>query len=208
MEQRTDEWYEIKAGKFSASPVYKLMGKAGLGKTGESYVLEKVAEHYGARFELDTYATQRGTLLEPYAREHYSKVYGEEVLEEGFKIASWCDEAGVSPDGLLKGKKKGVEFKCPDNAVFHVKYHMMNSNDDLLSLKSEYYWQIQMQMAVYDYPVWDFVSFHPDFSEDMRMFVLEIKADESAIKLLKSRVLEAVRLKHKFIAEIEKNRNE
>lgn len=203
MEQGTQEWYDVRKGKFTASAIHKLMGKQGLGKTGETYVLEKVAEHYGAVFEIDTPAMQRGTILEPYAREHYEQVYGVKIVQEGFTVASWCGEAGVSPDGLILEAQKGVEIKCPDNAVFHVKYHMMDTNESLFKLKPEYYWQIQMQMAVYNYESWDFVSFHPDFSEDMRMFSLEIGRDEKAIQLLKSRVYQAVEMKHKFINNIE-----
>ena len=44
MEQRSDEWYEIRRGKFTASNIHKLMGVKGFGKTGLTYIDEVVAD--------------------------------------------------------------------------------------------------------------------------------------------------------------------
>ena len=44
MEQRSEEWYEIRRGKFTASNIHKLMGVKGLGKTGLTYIDEVVAD--------------------------------------------------------------------------------------------------------------------------------------------------------------------
>ena len=44
MEQRSDEWYEIRRGKFTASEIHKLMGVKGLGKTGLTYIDDVVAD--------------------------------------------------------------------------------------------------------------------------------------------------------------------
>ena len=44
MEQRSDEWYEIRRGKFTASEIHKLIGVKGLGKTEITYIDEVVAD--------------------------------------------------------------------------------------------------------------------------------------------------------------------
>lgn len=47
VDQHTPEWLAQRKGRFTASEVHKLMGIKGMGKTGETYVLEKVAEELG-----------------------------------------------------------------------------------------------------------------------------------------------------------------
>lgn len=203
IDQRSDEWFEVRMGKFTASEVYRLMGAKGLGKTGETYILEKVAESLGVKMPVfQSKAMENGILTEPFARAYYSRAYDCEVVEQGFIFADWCTECGASPDGLIEGKDKGVEYKCPLNPAIHVQHLLLKSQEALKDLHPEYYWQIQMCMAVTGFDCWDFVSYHDDFQGDLKMVALEIRANDADINLLKSRVLEAVEMKNKFLKQI------
>lgn len=204
IQQGTYEWLEQRRGKFTASAISKLMGKRGLGQTGETYVMEKVTESLGVPIpEVSSYAMQHGTEWEPMARQYYEIAFHCEVEQQGFIVAPWNKDAGCSPDGIVKGKNKGIEIKCPYNPVIHTKHLMIKSASDLLHQHSEYYWQIQMCLAITELQAWDFVSFHPEFTGWKRMISIEIKPNEADIILLKQRINEAVELKAKILKQIE-----
>ncbi|MGM0613916.1 MAG: lambda exonuclease family protein [Bacteroidota bacterium] len=194
-EQGTARWYEEKAGRFSASEISKLMGAKGLGKTGESYITEKVTELLGV--EIDTFvntAMEYGTDTEPYAREYYEIAQGVKVEQKGFLIPEWCNDAGCSPDGIVDGY--GVEFKCPYNPVNHTKNLMLQNQNELKKSHPEYYWQVMMCMAVTGFDMWHFVSFNPLFTGKNRMIILPVKRVDKDIELLKERITEAVKIRN------------
>lgn len=201
--QRNYEWKENRRGNFTASAIHKLMGVKGLGQTGETYIYEKVTEALGVDLnEVTTYAMQYGTEMEMYAKQYYEAAFRCEITEHGFIVADWCKEAGCSPDGIITEKQKGIEVKCPYNPVNHTQNLLIKSREDLKKLRTEYYWQIQMSMAVTGLKKWDFVSFHPEFTGMNRMIAIEILENETDIILLKSRIAEAVEIKHKLLNQI------
>lgn len=210
MEQRTYEWHEIRRGQFTASGISKLMGVKGLGQTGESYILEKVTEALGVDLnEVSTYAMQYGIDMEPQAKAYYEQSFGVKITDVGYIVAPWCAEAGASPDGIINDSKL-IEIKCPFNPVHHTQNLLIKSSEDLKKLRPEYYWQMQMQMAVTDINKCDFVSFCPAFMSEIngklsginRMIAIEITANESDIQLLKERIFEAVKIKHDLLSRI------
>lgn len=205
IDQRTPEWFDLRKGKFTASEIHKLMGIKGIGKTGETYILEKVAEELGATMPpVSTYAMERGTNLEPYAKEHYSQAFNASVSPAEFIIAPWCDEAGASPDGIVTDwrdttKAKLIEIKCPLNPVVHLQNLLIKSADDLKALRPEYYYQVQMQMAVCNIPVCDFVSYYPEIDPDFRMISVTILMNDKDVDLMKTRIAQAVEIKHEYL---------
>lgn len=208
IDQRSPEWFDIRKGKFTASEIHRLMGAKGLGKTGESYIWEKVAEELGATMpQVTTYAMTRGTEMEPYAKEYYSRAFNASVSPAEFIIAPWCNEAGASPDGIVTdwenpGESKLIEIKCPMNPTNHLIYFTIKSVADFKREKPEYYWQLQLQMAVTGINQCDFVSFYPEIDEDFRMVALTVDADNSDIELMKLRIAEAVAMKHEILKSI------
>ena len=204
IKQGTYEWLEQRRGKFTASAVHQLMGKRGIGKTGETYIFEKVTEQLGVSLNpVVNYAMQHGIEYEPLAKQYYEIAFKTEVEEQPFLIADWCEDAGASPDGIVKGANKGIEIKCPYNPVIHTKHLMIKSGLDLMTQHPEYYYQVQMCMAVTGLPAWDFVSFHPEFTGWKRMIAIEIKRNDSDIELMKERIMEAVKIKNNIIKQIE-----
>lgn len=208
IDQRSPEWFDIRKGKFTASEIHRLMGAKGLGKTGESYIWEKVAEELGATMPpVTTYAMQRGTEMEPYAKEFYSRAFNASVSPAEFIVAPWCNEAGASPDGIVTnwGDQSGIrliEIKCPMNPTNHLIYFTIKSVADFKREKPEYYWQVQLQMAVTGINQCDFVSFYPEIDEDFRMVALTVDADPGDIDLMKIRISEAVTMKHEILKTI------
>lgn len=203
VKQRSEAWYDARKTRFTASQIYRLMGKRGLGQTGETYVMEKVAEHFGAILpDYKTAAMEYGTIMEPFAKRFYERAFDCCIIEEPFYIAPWCDDAGCSPDGLIEGTDKRIEVKCPYNPTEHIKHLMIKSQPELKDVKPEYYWQIMMSMAVLNVDCWDFVSFCEYFEGTLRMMAMEVRADESDIILLKTRISEAVNMRDEIIKKV------
>ena len=206
MKQRTNEWFKARLGKFTASEIHKLMGAKGFGQTGESYILEKVAEQLTEESKdiPQTKAMEWGQNLEDTAKEYYEIAFKEKIKEEGLVVPDWCKDAGASPDGLLEGKSKGLEIKCPFVSANHVKHLTMKSANNLKANAKEYYWQIIHCLAVTGLERWDFCSFDPRFTGSLRMFCMEVKAVDVAddIALLKQRIIEASERKQEIINQI------
>jgi putative phage-type endonuclease len=212
IEQRTTEWLDQRKGKFTASEIHKLMGIKGMGKTGETYVWEKVAEELGATMpEISTFAMTRGTNMEPEAKQFYMKEYNCTVSDQPFLIAPWCDQAGCSPDGLVveydddsfpMTVRKGLEIKCPVNPAIHLQNFTIEGNGDFKDLRPEYYWQVMMSMAVTGLKSWDFVSFYPDIDPAFQMFRIEIMEVPADIDLLKLRINDAVIMKVQILGSL------
>jgi hypothetical protein len=201
MKQGSIEWHEMKLGKFSASQVHKLMGKTKITQGGHTYILEKVTEVLTWDWnEISSAAIEWGNYCEPFARDHYCKVFGVEIHVPAWRKID--DHSGVSPDGIIMGKKKGIEIKCPFNPINHTTNLLLESQDEFKGLHPNYYWQIQMQMLAYKYDVWDFVSYDPRFEGINRMFVLEIKKDEDDQLLLKQRLQEAIAYKLTYLNKL------
>lgn len=210
-EQRTEEWHELRRGRFTASEIHRLMGMKGLNKGGETYVWEKVAETLGAEMpEVKTYAMERGIELEPEAKQYYSTAYIVTIEEQPFIVAPWCNDAGCSPDGIVTYKSKvgivqyGIEIKCPINPVNQLRRFRYKNQASLASEEPDIYWQCMMCMAVTEFPSWDFISYYPGLSESYKMRVLTIFRDDVEIKLLKQRINEAVEMKRKILQEIQR----
>lgn len=203
--QGSDEWLAQRRGKFTASEIHKLMGQRGFGDTGMTYILEKVTEELGGTIPpVYSKAMEHGTLTEPFAKRHYELAFDCTILDQPFFIADWCDQAGASPDGIIEGKEEGIEVKCPLNPVNHIQYLTLTTPEEFKSEKKEYYWQVMFSMAVTGIKLWNFVSYHEDFTGKLRMSVLPVPANVADIALLKSRVLEAVKIKNEIIEKIKK----
>lgn len=196
--------YIFEAGVFGASDVYKLMGaQKGVNAVGaQTHILSKAAEQVSG-FQQEVYGAPLdwGTLYEPQASQYYALAFECEVIKPFPQKPEWSDEVRCSPDGIVDGVK-GLEIKCPYTTVNHFKHMLIHSIEDLKKEAVEYYWQIQMNLLIYEFDKWDFVSFDPRFTGWMRMHVVEIGRAEKDIILLKESLLQAVEMKNEFIRRI------
>ena len=171
MEQRSEEWFQARLGKVTASRVADVLAKI---KSGESasrrnYKIQLVSERLTGEKQ-ETYinqAMQDGIDREQFARDRYVQQFGE-VEEVGF-VKHPTLEAGASPDGMV-GDDGIIEIKCP-MASTHTESLM--SQD----VPTKYIPQIQFQLLVTGRKWCDFVSYHPMFPEHLQVFVKRIEAD-------------------------------
>ena len=188
-EQGSPEWLAARLGKPSASMFSKLITLAGKPSTyADGYINTLIAERLMGYSEplFVTDAMQRGTDLEPEARETYEFIYNVQVEEVGF-ILDDSGEFGCSPDGLVGDG--GLEIKCPA-AHNHIAWARKKV------CPSKHYAQVQGCMWITDRKWWDFMSYHPD----MKPFVVRVERDEEFITQLAVQVQAAV---DEIISEVE-----
>jgi hypothetical protein len=182
-EQGTEEWLAARLGKPSASGFSKLITATGKPSTSASaYIHELIAERLTGE-STPFYVTEwmeRGTKLEPEAREAYEFITDNEVIETGF-IVDPSFEFGCSPDGLINGDG-GLEIKCPAPKTM-VSYLA----DEQVGVK-KYWQQIQGCMWIAQRDWWHFFAYHPK----MRHVLVRVKRDDEYIAKLAAEVNAAV----------------
>ncbi len=204
------EFNKFHRGKFTASECYKLMGEKGgiTTATAQTYILEKAAEElYDPEWIDDQYkgkAVEWGLSLEEDAREYYSLAFNVNVDKPDGQDAEFSKECGCSPDGIaypIDLPNYGVEYKCPYEPTNHLRYMLMKTEQDLKTVKKEYYWQVLDCMLIFNFQYYEFVSYDPRYVGKNRMFVLPFyrKNVESDIVLLKQNLLLAVEEKHRIL---------
>lgn len=213
MEQRTEEWYLARKGKFTASEISNLLASSRkqdevFGETALAYIKEKVAEFImndGIFIEMQepgfrNTATQWGERYEPEARARYAAATGMEVEETGF--FEYSGHSGGSPDGLCRDGEGIIEIKCPFNSAKHIEYLLMESSKDLLAVNKQYYWQCQANMLFTGRQYTDFISYDPRISGLLRMKILRIEANEKDFDVLKTRIALAEERFEKMLSEL------
>ena len=190
-DQGTEEWFDLRLGKVTASHFKDVLNK----KSGrETYMLRLATERaFGVREE--TYQNrfmEEGTEKEPDAREFYALTNWVDVEQVGF--VEKTEDVGCSPDGLV-GDDGLIEIKCP-KLTTHYKYIKKGV------LPAEYKPQVQGQMWVCETQWCDFISYHPDAvtvdGEDQRLFIVRVERDEVYLATLSAAVATFVEELHKL----------
>jgi len=182
-EQGSEEWLRVRLGRPSASMFNKLITQTGKpSSSADGYINELIAERLTGKSEPFhvTEWMERGTALEPEAREAYEFITGNEVMETGFILDnSW--QFGCSPDGLILDKG-GLEIKCPAPRTM-VSY----LRDPQVGVK-KYWQQIQGCMWITQRGWWDFFAYHPE----MPHVLVRVERDDEYIDKLAAEVKAAV----------------
>ena len=185
MQQQTEEWYQARIGRVTASRVADLMAKTKSGPSAsrENYMAQLICERLtGARTEgFTSAAMMHGVDTEPQARMAYELMTGEAVVETGFIPHPTIAGFGASPDGLV-GSDGLIEIKCPNSAT-HI--------ETLLAGKvpSKYMIQMQVQMMCCGRDWCDFVSFDPRMPGDMNFWMQRVHADHAMQTDIKAEVI-------------------
>lgn len=184
MEQRTDDWYQARLGKVTASRVADVVAKtkSGYSTSRANYMAELVAERLTGK-KGDSYqnaAMQWGTEQEPNARAAYESMQGVLVNETGFVLHPRIPQSGASPDGLV-GDDGLVEIKCPFTAT-HLDFLTGGEIPD------KYITQMQWQMACTGRVWCDFVSYDPRLPERMQLKVQRVTCNRQMISDLEQEV--------------------
>ena len=193
MEQRSSDWFAMRAGRVTASRIADMMAKTktGWGASRANYKADLVVERLTGlpKDSFSNAAMQWGTDVEPQARQAYCEHMLCTVDELAFAEHPTIAMAGASPDGLV-GETGLIEIKCPNPAT-HI--------DTLLNgtVPEKYVLQMQWQMACMPGREWnDFVSFDPRLPESMRLWVKRLHRDDALIADLEREVTS-------FLAEVD-----
>lgn len=167
--QYSDEYWEIKKGKMSASNAQAI---ANSGKGLSTYIHELMADYYAISKE-EGYTNEfmeRGLVLEEQAITMYEADKDVKVQRVGFIEVD--EYVGCSPDGIV-GQDGLVEVKCLKNSN-HFKILLYGIDE----VDTKYIWQVQYQMYVTGRKWCDLIYYNPNFEKDLIVF--RIEADEDS----------------------------
>lgn len=188
-EQRTEEWFQDRLGKVTASRISDVMMKpttAGYQNYRAQLVCERLTGVPTETFQ--SAAMLHGTETEPQARALYEMETGLDVSEVGFIPHPTLEMSGASPDGVV-GQDGLVEIKCPQPAE-HIRVLTGGA------IKTQYVLQMQWQMACIGREWCDFVSFSPALPSEMQLFRQRVDRDAEKVE----EITEAVT---KFLSQVD-----
>lgn len=174
IEQGSEAWLALKAGKVSASSFSDVLAK-GQGKMRASYLRRIVAERLLGK-PVDTYRNahmDRGIEQEPLARLAYEAATDHELRRVAF-IEHDTLPIGCSPDSLIVGLKRGLEVKC---VIPTVQIETILSG----AYPPEHKAQVQGGMWISGYEEWDFVSYSPTMPKHLRTYIFTARRDDAFI---------------------------
>jgi hypothetical protein len=234
-EQGSEIWHDIRAGRFTASEMWRLMesgtrlmtpaelkarpksGKgsaskyiedpACLSKSTETYIRQKVAETLTghAAEQVNSAPTRWGDEMEPFAAESFQEKTGLEF--EIVSFVPYTDHAGGSPDRKIKGTKELLEIKCPYNSANQIDYLMLTDQWDLKREHPNHYWQCMSNILFYDATLCHFVTYdHRMIEEKDKMFYLPIRPIEEDMNLIITKLESAVKEKLRILNILRKQK--
>ena len=185
MEQKSEEWFQARLGKVTASRVADVIAKtkSGYSASRDNYMAQLICERLtGQQGESFTNAAMTwGTETEPLARSAF-EAYADVMVEEvGFVPHPRIRDSGASPDGLV-GLFGMLEIKCPNTAT-HI--------DTLLTqtVPGKYITQMQWQMRCCERQWCEFVSFDPRLPQDLQLFVKRVEFNQTYVAMLEEEVI-------------------
>ena len=113
-----------------------------------------------------------GNEHEDSARALFELELGVDVEVPAFIYKDEIKRCGISPDGLIVGKKIGLELKCPFTTKVFVEFATCDK------IKKEYVEQCQYSMWVTGYEAWYFANYDPRIKTKNLHWVL-IERDEA-----------------------------
>lgn len=228
IQQGTNEWDQMRLGRFTSSEIYKIMEcgkrlmtkdelaarpKSGKGSkttfvpdpsqmsaTGIKYIRQKVWETLAGVPLPGPYAYPLvyGKQTEPEAVEYFEQKNNIETIVVGFQTFS--DHAGGSPDRLI-GTDEGLECKCPSSDE-QIDYLMMTDHHDLKRNYPQYYWQCASLMLFTNRKKWHFCTFDPRMLNDkhkMTHIIVEWEKIEDDLDAIVKALAGAIAEKMKLI---------
>jgi putative phage-type endonuclease len=160
-------------------------------KTGEStyktkYRLQLVTERLTGKVVpvFMNNAMAHGVEYEDEAKLEYANrnklLVGTDLTDVGMIDHPSIDWSGASPDGMV-GNEGLIEIKCPQ-PITHT------TTIETGEINKRYIHQMQWQMSCTGRQWCDFVSYHPDFPDDLKLFVKRVPRDNELIARLEEAV--------------------
>ena len=179
IEQNTDEWFDLRAGKVTGSAVSKVMANYGkaFGEPAKKYAVDIAVTQVTGRSSSDNYTNEhmaRGHEQEPIARRLYEYETFCDVDNGGFFDNGFT---GDSPDGL-SGNDGVLEIKSVISSV-HYQRFKKNKYD------TAYHWQLMFHLRETGRKWVDFVSFCSEFPDDKKLYIERIFAADCSEDFVK-----------------------
>jgi hypothetical protein len=173
-EQYSEEWWEARRGRFTASIASKVITPTGKPSTQyKSEIGRILAEQLGYQDNDRDFSSEwmeRGSDLEQEARAWFAIETGLDVHEVGF-VAHDSQPFGASPDGVIKMPQDfsiiPCEFKVPKPST-HIKWLLDGG------LPTEHKAQVHFQMALMDAGHAWFMSYNPELPP----LLIKVQRDE------------------------------
>lgn len=172
VEQNSDEWYELRAGRFTSSNMPKVMAvlSKAFSPPAKQYAVRLAVEQITGKPTTNSYSNshmERGHEQEPIARRIYEDETFFKVTNGGFFCS---DFIGCSPDGLVN-----------DDGVIEIKSvlaHVHFANVKRGTIDPAYRWQCIGNLKFTGRKWLDFVSYCADFPADKQIFRCRIFAED------------------------------
>jgi putative phage-type endonuclease len=194
-----EAWLAQRIAKVTASRISDVIAKTktGVSTSRQNYLIQIVTERLTGKKADSGFVSQAmldGIERESAARELYERTRGVSVTEVGFFDHPVIKNSGASPDGAVNAEEDGkyaglIEIKCPIETT-HTNTLMSKS------VPSKYIPQMQWQLACTGAKWVDFVSYNPNFPEELQLFVARVDRDDTYIGELEAEVI-------KFLDEVE-----
>lgn len=177
IEQGTADWHAMRCGKLTASRIKDMLArtKSGWGASRENYGAELILERLtGVQQEGFVSAEMKwGKEKEPEAVAAYEFRRNMETAKIAFVDHPSIPMSGASPDRLV-GADGLLEIKCPLPKQ-HLAWLLAGA------VPSEYVLQMCWQLACTGRRWCDFASYHPNFPEGMKLFVVRLERNATEI---------------------------
>jgi len=179
--QNSEAWFALRRGRCTASNFKKIItpARCDYSKQAPSYMRDLLVESFCPTYAqfLGNKFTDRGTEMEPEAREAFREHTGQTVEEVAFITSEkWQHVVGCSPDGLVKNEAgeyiAGLEIKCP-SPFTHAEYIEEGV------LPDDYKTQAHGGMIVTGLNQWHFWSYFPG----LQPFHIIVQRDDFTAKL-------------------------
>lgn len=201
IDQNTDEWFQMRAGKLTSSKLGVIMANYGkaFGEPAKKYAVSIAIEQLTGMAIESSYSNdhmQRGHDQEPIARMLYEEYMFCNVSKGGFFTS---DFVGCSPDGLINDCGL-IEIK---SVIENIHFATVKRQ----SLDPSYKWQCIGNLMFTGRDWLDFVSYCSAFPEDKQLFVKRIWKDNLSeeFKMISIRVDEFKRLVEETKSTIKNN---
>jgi hypothetical protein len=185
VEQNTDEWYALRAGKLTSSNLSNVMANLGkaFGEPAKKYAVNIAIEQITGNPISSNYSNdhmERGHEQEPIARNLYEQELFCEVTNGGFFDGGFI---GCSPDGLLEDGVIEIKSVIPSVHFANIKRG---------SVDPAYKWQCIGNLQYTGREWLDFISFCADFPEDKQLFTHRLYSEKltEEFKILNDRTHE------------------
>ncbi len=172
IEQNSDDWFKLRAGRLTSSKLAVIMANYGkaFGEPAKKYARQIAVEQITGKPATGGYTNdhmERGHEQEPIARQLYEDETFSSVTNGGFFSS---DFIGCSPDGLIDSDGV-IEIK---SAIASVHFDRVSKS----SYDSQYKWQLIGNMKFPRRDWIDFVSYCSDFPIGKRLYVCRLLADK------------------------------